>query len=462
MKLKISNFYSNYLLTMLTVLVFGFFVSNISAQNSVTTLAGTGLPGFINGDTSIAQFNSPFGICIDQEGNLYLADAYNHRIRKISADGIVSTYAGTGQAGYLDGDTSEARFNQPINICLDEEGNMYVSDFINQRIRKISPDMVVSTIAGSGIAGYQEGPAMEAKLNYPRGICLDDTGNIYIGDSWNHRIRKISTDGVVSTWAGGGSTIGVQSVGDYVDASDTAARFYTPCELSIDQFNNIFVADAYNHRIRKIDPQRVVSTIAGSGGFGPDGGGFQNGPGNQAQFDTPTTVQVIFDGTIFIGDGANNVFRKIGIDNIVSTVAGSGEAGFVDGPDSLAQFNFPRGNVINYNLNRIYIVDYNNHAIRILHLAQFTNTPSGSFIDKKIEVYPNPSTGNVNIQFSENQNKIELKLCNGQGNQILKQQYSNTNSTRLDLSNQDSGLYYLGIFSDNKLLANKKLLLLAQ
>ncbi len=135
---------------------------------------------------------------------------------------------------------------------------MYVSDFINQRIRKISNDMEVTTIAGSGQAGYLEGPADEAKFNYPRGICLDDTGNIYIGDSWNHRIRKISTDGIVSTWAGGGTTIGVQSVGDYVDASDTAARFYTPCEVSIDQFNNIFVADAYNHRIRKIDPTRMV------------------------------------------------------------------------------------------------------------------------------------------------------------------------------------------------------------
>jgi len=438
------------------------FLAEVSGQNQVTTYAGTGTPGFVNGDTSIAQFRQPFGICIDPDGNLYLADAQNHCIRKISIDGIVSTYAGTGQAGYLDGDTSIARFNQPINICLDEEGSMYVSDFINQRIRKISTDMIVTTIAGTGIAGHAEGPASEAKFNYPRGICLDDTGNIYIGDSWNHRIRKISTVGLVSTWAGGGSTIGVQSVGDYVDASDTAARFYTPCELSIDQYNNIFVADAYNHRIRKIDSERMVSTIAGSGGFGPNGGGYQNGPGSEAQFDTPTALQVIFDGTIFVGDGANNVFRKVGIDNIVSTVAGSGDPGFVDGPDSEAQFNFPRGNVIDYYLNRIYIVDYNNHAIRILHLAQITNTPNGSYNDKEIEVYPNPSTGNFNIKFSENQNKIELKLCNGQGKNILKKQYFNTNSIQLNLNMQDTGLYYLAIYSENKLLANKKLLLLEQ
>jgi len=337
---------------------------------------------------------------------------------------------------------------------------MYVSDFLNQRIRKITPDMMVTTVAGTGVAGYQEGLAMEAKFNYPRGICLDDTGNIYIGDSWNHRIRKISTNGVVSTWAGGGSTIGVQSVGEYVDASDTAARFYTPCELSIDQFNNIFVADAYNHRIRKIDSDRAVTTIAGSGGFGPDGGGFQNGPGDQAQFDTPTALHVILDGTIFVGDGANNVFRKIGIDNMVSTFAGSGEAGFINGPDTLAQFNFPRGNVFDYNLNRIYVVDYNNHAIRILHLTPTTNTPDGSFIQNKINLYPNPTKGNLNIKFSEIHHNIELNLCNGNGKQVLNQKYTDMNFIHLDINNQLAGLYYLGIYSDNKLLANKKLLLI--
>ncbi|NQV02577.1 MAG: hypothetical protein HQ542_08030 [Bacteroidia bacterium] len=283
----------------------------LKAQNYVTTYAGTGSPGFVNGDTSIASFNRPFGICIDTVGNLYLADAYNHCIRKISTKGEVFTYAGTGTAGYLDGPADEAKFNQPINICLDDEGNMYVSDFLNQRIRKISSDMMVTTIAGTGVAGLQNGPVDEAQFSYPKGICRDDTGNIYIGDSWNHRIRKISTDGLVSTWAGGGTSIGVQSVGAYVDGSDTAARFYTPCEVSIDQGNNIFVADAYNHRIRKIDPSRMVTTVAGSGDTGPDGGGFQNGPALEAMFKVPTACYVTTTGSIFVGDGENQRVRKI-------------------------------------------------------------------------------------------------------------------------------------------------------
>ncbi len=371
-RVKYTDYLPFVLFFILTVIFTNPFVLS---QVQVTTLTGTGLPGFVDGDTSIAQFNEPFGICLDQEGNLYLADAQNHCIRKISTEGIVSTYAGTGLEGHMDGEASEAQFNQPINICFDDKGNMYVSDFINQRIRKISSNMIVTTIAGSGIAGYQEGLAMEAKFNYPRGICLDDTGNIYIGDSWNHRIRKISTLGIVSTWVGGGSTIGVSSVGDYIDARDTSARFYTPCELSIDQYNNIFVADAYNHRIRKIDSQRMVSTIAGSGGFGPESGGFHNGTGDQAQFDTPTALEVILNGTIFVGDLRNHLLRKISTDNMVTTAAGSGEPGFANGPDTLAQFNFPRGNVFDYNLNRIYIVDYNNHAIRSLHFSTTANTP---------------------------------------------------------------------------------------
>lgn len=461
MKSNFYNFLINKLQSAAIILIFNFILTiAVSGQNYVSTYAGTGSPGYVNGDTSLAQFNKPFGICLDQEGNLYLADAYNHCIRKISSDGIVSTYAGTGQAGYQDGNASEARFNQPINICLDEAGNMYVSDFINQRIRKISSDMEVTTIAGTGVAGYQEGYTFEAKFNYPRGICLDDTGNIYIGDSWNHRIRKISTGGIVSTWAGGGSTIGVSSIGDYVDASDTAARFYTPCELSIDQYNNIFVADAYNHRIRKIDSERMVTTIAGSGGFGPDGGGFQNGPADSAQFDTPTALQVTLDGSVFVGDGANNVLRKIGTDLLVSSFAGSGEEGFNDGLDTLAQFNFPRGNVIDYNLNRIYIVDYNNHAIRILHLATTTNTPDGSLIHEKINLYPNPTKGNLYIQFPESHQTIVLNLRNGNGKQIINQQFTDNNHIQLDLKNEVSGLYYLEIYSDKKFVASKKVMLI--
>lgn len=432
------------------------FLSN--AQNYVTTYAGTGSPGFMNGDTSVASFNSPFGICLDAEGNVYLADAQNHRIRKISTDGQVTTFAGTGTAGYLDGPADEAKFNQPLNICFDPEGNMYVSDFINQRIRKISSDMEVTTVAGTGVAGWQNGPAAEAKFNYPRGICVDDTGNIYIGDSWNHRIRRISVEGMVTDWAGGGTVIGVQSVGDYVDAGDTAARFYTPCELSIDQYNNIFVADAYNHRIRKIDPDRMVTTVAGSGGFGPDGGGFNNGPAGEAQFNVPTACHVIPDGTIFVGDGSNQRVREISIYGTVSTFAGSGETGFEDGADTLATFNFPRGTVLDVSKNILYVVDYNNHAIRIIHLVPVVGlkeTDAG----KNVRVFPNPSNGQVAISFQPQAAETFISVYSENGQVVRKLRVSNQNTVEIDLSSLDPGVYYVKLVQENEVIAVKKLVI---
>ena len=432
-----------------SIIIIILLTSSLQSQNYVTTYAGTGSSGFINGDTSIASFNKPFGICIDDVGNLFIADAYNHCIRKISTEGEVSTYAGIGTPGYLDGPAAEAKFNQPFNICFDDEGNMYVSDFINQRIRKISADMVVTTVAGSGIIGHQNGTVTEARFNYPRGICLDDTGNIYIGDSWNHRIRKISVTGMVSDWAGGGTTIGVQSVGDYVDASDTSARFYTPCELSIDQFNNIFVADAYNHRIRKIDASRMVTTIAGSSGFGPNGGGFQNGSGDVAKFDTPTAVHVTLDGTIFVGDGANQVMRRIDPENNVTTHAGTGEAGFLDGVDSLAMFNFPRGSVMDYNLSRLYVVDYNNHAIRIIHIETTVGNQDIKLTTDDIHVFPNPCSKSTVISYQlPNPALVKISIINNLGkivdviqeNQSIGKQQLIWNATE-----HSSGVYYFTI-----------------
>ena len=434
-------------------------VTAIYTQNFVTTYAGTGSPGFVNGDTSVASFNKPFGICIDQEGNLYLADAYNHCIRKIGTDGIVSTYAGIGTAGYLDGPAVEAKFNQPINICLDDSGNMYVSDFLNQRIRKISTDMMVTTIAGTGVAGLLDGQADQAKFNYPRGICLDDTGNIYIGDSWNHRVRKISLNGLVSTWAGGGTTIGVQSVGDYVDASDTAARFYTPCELSIDLSNNIFVADAYNHRIRKIDPDRMVTTVAGSGESGPDGGGFQNGPAEEAMFKVPTACFISLTGSIYIGDGQNQRVRKITIDGMVSTFAGSGATGFENGPDTLATFDFPRGCVMDYESHRIYVVDYNNHAIRIIHLSEITGLNLGK-IEDGFSIFPNPAKDEIQITGMDQQSNPVIRIFNASGQLVYEQSGINRLTTILDISELDNGVYSVILFNGKVFMGLKKLIVM--
>jgi hypothetical protein len=431
-------------------------------QNYVTTFAGTGSPGFVNGDTSTASFNKPFGICIDSLGNLFIADAYNHVIRKIGIDGMVSTFAGSGIAGYADGEASVARFNQPINICFDPYGNMFVSDFLNQRIRKIDTSGMVSTIAGSGIAGLLDGISMDAQFNYPRGICIDDTGNIYIGDSWNHRIRRISTDGWVTTWAGGGENIGVQSIGSWVDGSDTAARFYTPCELSIDSENNIYVADAYNHRIRKVDSDRTVTTVAGSGESGPNSGGFQNGPALESRFNTPTAVSKANSGEIFVGDGINQRVRRIDTGFMVSTFAGSGETGFSNGADTSATFNFPRGCTMDYNLNRLYVVDYNNHAVRIVHLE----TATGGLLNQKmpdgILIYPNPSQNKITVEFGSAVADVGFRLLDLSGRDVCFPKSDCLSKQVMNLAFLEPGIYLMQIYSGTHVISVNKIILLDQ
>jgi len=195
-----------------------------------------------------------YGACFDADGNMYVSDTGNNRIRKISTDGIVTTLAGSAE-GFADGVGSAAMFNLPIGICIDAIGNLYVADQNNHRIRKITPDGTVTTIAGSSTAGYADGIGNLAKFYFPVGICIDSAGNLYIADSLNHKIRKITPAGVVSTIAG--STAG------FADGIGTTAKFNFPSSICVDSSNNLLIADQNNHRIRKITPAGVVTTVAG-------------------------------------------------------------------------------------------------------------------------------------------------------------------------------------------------------
>jgi len=267
------------------------FLNSLSfAQGSeffdVYTTLGSGSPG--NGND---QLNSPFGLAIHPNTDtIYIADQGNHRIKKYiwSLGSSLTNFAGDTIAGYLDSLGTLARFNSPSNLCVDDSGNVYVSDFNNHRIRKINATGLVTTLAGSGFAGYKDGPADSAQFHFPRGITVDDSGNVFVSDSWNHRIRKISPAGMVSTFAGGGNTMGVGSVGAYVDAADTSARFYTPSGLFYFKFDScLYLADAFNHRIRKITSTGIVTTVLGTGASGPGNGGFLNGNTSIAKLNTP-------------------------------------------------------------------------------------------------------------------------------------------------------------------------------
>ncbi|MFI5135392.1 MAG: SMP-30/gluconolactonase/LRE family protein [Chitinophagales bacterium] len=426
------------------------------AQNYVSTYAGDGTNAYADGDTATCKFKGPFGMCIDLQGNLYIADNSNHRIRKISTDGTVTTLAGTGVAGYLDGPGSTAKFNAPSDLCADANGNIYVSDFQNQYIRKIAPDGTVSTIAGSGIAGYMDGASNVAEFNYPRGICIDTQGNLFIADSWNHRIRKIDASGNVTTLAGGGDTIGVQSQGNYRDASDTSARFNVPCGMSIDADGNLYVADAYNHRIRKVTPEGVVSTIAGTGDIGSSAGGYEDGSIDVARFNTPTEVYIDQQGNIYVGDSYNNRVRLVA-NSEVSTVAGNGIAGYVDGIDTAAEFKSPRGIVEDISGNHLYVCDNSNHVIRKITLEIATGIESETSAIP-FSIFPNPASDHVFIS-SPNQLK-EIFMMDVLGRKMLSQSFeSSVFSTTLNLQDIPTGYYLLQMKTVSDKVVTTKLMI---
>jgi len=231
-------------------------IRKVTAAGEVSTLAGS-TAGFANGTGAAAQFNQPTGVAVDTSGNVYVADSLNHRIRKITVDsngvGGVSTLAGSGTVGFAEGTGTAAWFNTPRGVAVDGSGNVYVADSLNHRIRKITAAGEVSTLAGNDTRGFRDGAS--AQFNQPHGVAVDSDGNVYVADAGNDRIRKITANGVVSTLAGG----------DTEGSEDGAsARFNVPNGVAVGTSGNVYVADLGNHRIRKITTVRVVSTLAGS------------------------------------------------------------------------------------------------------------------------------------------------------------------------------------------------------
>jgi sugar lactone lactonase YvrE len=320
----------------------------------VTTLAGSGKKGFADGAAKEASFKQPAGIALDGSGNIYLADAYNNRIRKITPAGVVTTLAGSGKEGFADGMGKDAVFNGPAGIAIDRDGNIYTAEWKGHRVRKITPAGVVTTLAGSGKAGFADGTGAEASFNTPQGVAVDASGNVYVSESGNHRIRKISPSGVVTTVAGSGKP-------GFADGTGAEANFKSPTGIALDAVGNVYVSDTGNHQIRKITPSGVVTTLAGSGKPG-----FQDGQGTKASFNVPFGLAVDRNGNIYVADMGNHRIRKITPDGFVTTLAGSGKAAAEDGYSTAASFNLPWGVAID-EFGAVYVSDQENHKIRKIY-----------------------------------------------------------------------------------------------
>ncbi|MDD2698083.1 MAG: putative Ig domain-containing protein [Arcobacteraceae bacterium] len=341
---------------------------HLNSETLVSTLAGSGTAGSTDGNGTSATFNFPNGVAIDSSGNIFVAEYLNHKIRKITPEGVVTTVAGSGTQGSTDGNATTASFNSPSGVAIDSSGNIFVADTKNNKIRKITLDGVVSTFAGSGNFDFADATGTSASLNSPSGIAIDSSGNIFVADAGNDRIRKITPDGVVSTFAGSGTR-------GSTDGNATTASFHSPSGVAIDSNGNIFVADAGNDRIRKITPDGVVSTFAGSGTAT-----FADGTGTSASFNTPTGVAVDSSGNIFVVDSSNHKIRKITPDGVVTTVAGNGTQGSTNGTGTSASFKYPYGVAIDSSGN-ILVTDASNNKIRkIISATKLTGTPANSDI----------------------------------------------------------------------------------
>ncbi len=311
----------------------------------VNTVAGVGEAGFSEGSVLTAKLNTPLDIAVTEDGSLYVADALNHRIRKI-ANGQVSAFAGKSTQGTTNGIGTGAEFSIPSRLATDIAGNLYALDAAHTPVRQITPAAFVAVHAGREPRGFKDGAAVIAQFGQSFGIVTDAQGNIFISDSENNRIRKITAAGDVITIAGNGNS-------GFVNGDGDKAEFIFPAGLVIDRQGNLLVAD--QNRIRKITPDGVVSTFAGN-----DQPGFADGQPEVARFMLIEDMVINSHGDLFASD--NNRIRKITPQGIVSTIAGS-DAGFADGDGASAKFNIVQGLGIDKQDN-IYVADVNNHRIR--------------------------------------------------------------------------------------------------
>ncbi len=332
----------------------------------IHTIAGNGSVGFSGdgGPATAAGFNTPKGVAFDASGNMYIADYSNSAVRKISPAGIIRTIAGRGSYGFSGdgGPATAAYLDGAYDVAVDASGNVYIADYGNNVVRKINSSGVISTFAGNHAAGAgfsgDGGPATAAKLNRPTCVKLDAAGNLYIADGFNHRIRKVNTSGVITTIAGNGSA---SFSGDGGPA--TAAELNTPSSVAIDYMGNILIADKLNNRIRLVNSSGIINTIAGNGSSGTTGDG---APALYAQIN-PTWLTADNAGRIYFTDIATNRVRGITATGFISTISGGGAAGFSGdgGPATAAALSGPEVVTLDTG-NRVYISDGGNGRVRAL------------------------------------------------------------------------------------------------
>jgi trimeric autotransporter adhesin len=352
-------------------------IRKVTSDGIIQTVAGNASYGW-SGDGGLATESSlydPRGVALDAAGNFYIADFYNSRIRKVTAAGIISTVAGNGLTGYTGdgGQAISAQIGNPWSVALDAAGNLYLSDNTNSQVRAIASDGVISTVTGTGTGGFSgdAGPATVAKLGKPRGIAIDSSRNLFIADTNNNRVRRVTVDGVINT-VGGNGTLGFGGDGGQA----TAAATSYPRGMAFDSAGNLYIAEQANNRIRKVTPDGMVSTVAGYGTAGYSGDG---GAATQAQLNNPDNVVVDSSGNLYIADGLNWRIRKVTPNGMITTVVGTGTMGNSgDGGAAIAaQIGWVEGMAFD-SAGNFYFSNYRYHRVRKVNTSGIISTVAGN------------------------------------------------------------------------------------
>ncbi len=386
-------------------------LSNSANAQIITTVVGTGVAGFSGdgGQATAAQLKSPDGAIFDNSSNMYICDYANHRVRKVTASGIISTIAGTGNSGYSGdgGPATDAELHGPNSIAIDNFGNLFIStnDFL---IRKVNPSGIISTFAGNGIPGYNgDGiPATAARLGYCYVGVTDAEGNLYFSDYGNYRVRKVSTSGIISTVVGNGVP-GYSGDG----GPATSASIRGPAWVSFSPTGELYVPCNTGRCIRKIDGSGIITTFAGTGIVGNSGDG---GPATAAQFIYVNSVAFDNAGNTYISDTHAGTIRKVNSVGTISTIAGIDTPGYSgdEGPATDAQLDFPM-HITTNTAGNLFIADYNNNRIR-----KITFHPDGvhniNVTSVNATSYPNPAQDKVTITTNVTIKNIEIRNLLGQ------------------------------------------------
>ncbi|MBI2928649.1 MAG: SMP-30/gluconolactonase/LRE family protein [Verrucomicrobia bacterium] len=325
----------------------------------VTTLAGSGTAGYRDAtDPLQAQFRYPNSPAVNRDGVIFVPDFSNHAIRFITPGGAVGTWAGQTTPGFLDGPGSAALFHSPLAVALDAAGDLLVADADNHRIRRIVSAGVrtVTTVAGSGTPGLQNGASALAAFNFPNDLVVDSAGNVFLIEFSNHTVRRIARNGEVFTFAGNGTP-------GYADGRGTAARFNQPAGIALDAAGDLYVTEWSNHRVRKVRRDGTVTTVAGT-----NTAGFKDGQGSAALLNTPDGIVVDGEGNLYFTEFGNHAVRKITPGGYVLTLAGQGVAGYADGDKTQALFNRPTGIALHPD-GSLIVAESENHRIRRIDLG---------------------------------------------------------------------------------------------